>query len=996
MKEKDRFIQIAGGGKKMNGEIKRLEEIKPLSFTHFSLKEGGEPVFAREEKSEEELYANYLREKEEVKLRLKPFLAKYSPNVSCKKIEINDFLYRKETEEDKKDFSLVLNKQGKWEKVKTPHYIGVTGKWNCFYITSLSIDSLDDDKRFILMFESVDYICDVYVNGRMVYSHTGFFAPFEVDVTDYVNEGENKLLLVIHNDLTTNGIQVSGSIHHGNKIYACTNIGYDEPNLGWHHCPAGAGIIGRIYLLKSPLQRVRDCFVRPNINTGEITVETTVENYTDSKIDLDVFYSVDGRNFKEASLSNIKGTSDSFQIGSNHLKETLRIPSFRLWTLDEPYLYDIMVQLKDKDGKLIDTFQTHFGFREFKMDLESKPLKGAFFFNGKRIMLRGTNEMGHLPRAVMENNFDQLVDDIAAAKVAGLNFYRMTQRPTLPQIYDYFDMMGMLCQSDFPLFSYLTDGALGEAYKQVDEMERLTRNHPSVILETFCNETLDKTAWGKEQYVLSRYDIEKFFDIAKGIVLLLNPDRVIKYSEGDYAPLKETYGISDFHCYTYWYISHGLPSGKLRKGYLPPIRKDYMCGCGEFGVDGLDSLEIMKKYAPKEWLPKKLDDPWSPKVIAKEQCYVLHGDFFPEQNTIEEWINASRQFQKEAIKEYVHSLRLRSDYLESTAVHLLIDAWPMGWTKTLIDVDRKPKPAFYAFQEANIPLRVSLRRDQFVIYQKDKAAVEIYAYNDFPEDKEVEFRVSIHYGDTIQTYSGKGIAKSVGTTYLGEVVVKSEAGYLGEVKVISEMTCDGKTTYDEVSLEIKPNEKKANKTPLILSSSLECLKSICEGPTDDNQIFVDRDYFVEHQEELEEKASLGATVFVNMTYPMNVLGKDISFRVHTLEEEVRANNLIYPSFSCEYTKEFGLLDFKNFYNTKAGYQDLTAWFKFYYPGAEEILYTLEDTPEEQYRLHKKHKLIMGSVKHGKGQIIISTLSSLDGCVGYNPVLDRLFKNIIEK
>ncbi len=215
----------------------------------------------------------------------------------------------------------------------------------------------------------------------------------------------------------------------------------------------------------------------------------------------------------------------------------------------------------------------------------------------------------------------------------------MTQRPVFDEIYTYFDMLGMLCQSDFPLFSYLKPSAVGEALKQVREMELLTRNHPSVILETFCNETLDKTAWGKEQYNLSRYEIEKFFNSAKEVVEIYNPKRVLKYNEGDYAPIEKTHGISDFHCYTYWYVSHGMPSGKLQKGYIPPIRPDWMTGCGEFGVDGLDRYELMKKYCPSDWYPEDIDDLWSPVPIAKQQCYRMHGNFFPEPSTCREWID---------------------------------------------------------------------------------------------------------------------------------------------------------------------------------------------------------------------------------------------------------------------------------------------------------------------------------------------------------------------
>ena len=129
--------------------------------------------------------------------------------------------------------------------------------------------------------------------------------------------------------------------------------------------------------------------------------------------------------------------------------------------------------------------------------------------------------------------------------------------------------------------------------------------------------------------------------------------------------------------------------------------------------------------------------------------------------------------------------------------------------------------------------------------------------------------------------------------------------------------------------------------------------------------------------------------------PLNVLGEDIIFRIHMLEEEVRANNFVARSETSKYTKEFEETAFQNFYNTEKDYQDLTAWFKFEWSGAEEILYTYEDTNDPKYALHKKHKLITAEKKHGKGKIILSTISALNGCIGHNPVLDKFIVNLIE-
>ena len=995
--EKDRFIQIAAGGKKMNGEVKRMAEIPPLPIKHNILQPQKTQLgITMSAFNQEKAYQSFLEEKATLRAYYAPFLENYARKAADNALAIVDFSYRKETDEDKADFSGVLKGEGEWEQVKIPHYVGPDGRWNAFYRTELSLASKEDGKYYILDFEAVDYIAEVYVNGRMAGRHEGFFAPFSVNITDYIHAGKNVLLVVVKNDVTSTAVTVDGYAHYGDKIYGATHFGYDEPSLGWHHCPAGAGIFGKVKMTAAGTSRITDIFVQPDIDKGEIIVHTTVFTYAYKTCRHKIGYTLEGRNFKETIFENVAGKIDPFTVDENYLTEKFAIPNYKLWTQQTPYLYAITVTLYDENGNKIDEKQTHFGMRKFHMDENSTP-KGAFYFNNERIILRGTNEMGHLPLCVMRGDYEQLIDDILIAKVANLNFYRMTQRPVHDEIYTYFDMLGMLCQSDFPLFSYLKPSAVGEALKQVREMELHTRNHPCVVVETFCNETLDKTAWGKEQYNLSRYEIEKFFNAAKEVVEIYNPDRVIKYCEGDYAPLTETHGISDFHCYTYWYVSHGMPSGKLQKGYLPPIRPDWMTSCGEYGVDGLDRWELMQKYCPKEWLPKTQDEPWSPKPIAKEQCYVLHGDFFPEQNTAREWIQASREWQKTAIKDYVHILRRRVDYIESTAVHLLIDAWPCGWTKTLVDVDRIPKPAYYAFKEASIPVRISLRRDKYVVYEGGTLTTEIYALNDTAKDVEVKATASVYFnGEEIASYTTENTATGVACTYLSEILTKIPEDKMGVIKVVAKLENGNEITYDEVEYVVREKVAKAQKTPMLFGERVQCIARICDGSTIEKVIFADDDYFYEHREELEARAKGGCRLVVITNKPLHILGEDIIFRVHTLEEEVRANNFVARSETSKFTKEFAEMDFQNFYNAKTDYQDLTAWFKFEWSDAEEILYTFEDTNEPKYALHKKHKMIAALKKYGKGEVILTTLSCLDGCLGYNPVLDKLIINFIEK
>ena len=994
----DFFAQIAAGGKKLITRIPPLSPVSPLALAHEELPKAEATEIALPKFDEQKEYERFLEEKKALRARYQPFLENYARavNTPLKSEALVDFDYRKETEADCQDFSLVLGGQGEWERVKLPHYVGPAGIWTAFYKTTIRLQEKDTTKEYVIDFEAVDYIAEVYLNGRLVAHHTGFFTPFTAILTPYIKTGDNTLVVVVRNDIPTKGASIDGITHYGNKIYAATHLGYDEPYEGWHHCPAGAGIFGKVRFITCEKQRIADIYVRPDIDHSKITVYTTFYNFLRTHTENQVRYTVEGRNFKKTVFENYEGKIKRTLVEENYLEEEFEIPNPRLWTTDEPYLYEITVTLLDKEGNIVDEKQTHFGMRKFHMDENSTP-KGKFYFNNARIILRGTNEMGHLPRCVMNGDYEQLIDDILIAKVAHLNFYRMTQRPVFDEIYTYFDMLGMLCQTDFPAFLFIRESVVGEALKQVDEMERLTRNHPSVIIESFCNETADSEDYGWEQYGLGRIKMQNFFDSARQAVLLSNPDRVVKYCDGDYSPVAESYGVSDFHCYTYWYTSHGVPSGKFEKGYLPPFRPEWMAGCGEYGVDGLDRLELMKKYFPKEWLPATDDEAWTPKIIPKAQCFNMHGQYFPEQDNIRDWIKESREWQRIATKKYVHALRRRVDYVQSRAVHLLIDAWPSGWTKTLVDVERIPKPAYYAFKEANIPVRVSIRTDKSLVYDDDSVITEFFALNDLAVDKKTTVRASVYYDGKLQcSYEKTAVAKATAATYLGDVIVKPK-GFFGTVEIVAEMTVDGEKTYDSLSFEVKPRNKKASFVPTIYSDKLQEIVGLCEGEVSEKVIFCDNDSYRAMQDELEEKAFNGARVIVFTNRPINVLDENILFKVHNLAEELGTTKvLLYHNPEHPFVKEFPPISLKNIYNADTDYQDLIAWFHFDWQGSEEILYDVLNENKDPACMRKNHKMVMASKKHGKGEIIVSTLTALKGCIGCNPYYDKLFINLIEK
>ena len=207
--------------------------------------------------------------------------------------------------------------------------------------------------------------------------------------------------------------------------------------------------------------------------------------------------------------------------------------------------------------------------------------------------------------------------------------------------------------------------------------------------------------------------------------------------------------------------------------------------------------------------------------------------------------------------------------------------------------------------------------------------------------------------------------------------------------------CKGKT-FDEITFRVMPRLKKSVNLPEICGERVKDIAKICGSKPIDKVIVCDDDYFTANQRSVEERVKNGAKAIVFTNKSLNIIGDDVIFPVHTLAEEVRANNFVARSATSRYTREFGEEDFKDFYNAQKGYRDITAWFKFDWDGAEEILYTFEDCDDEKYALHKKHKFIAAEKKYGKGAVILSTLSALNGCIGHNPVLDNFLINIIEK
>jgi len=669
-------------------------------------------------------------------------------------IEVERFDWRVETTADRSDFKSALDGEGDWQPVVVPHYGPPLGRKATIYRTTIDLTApFFSAGSIFIRFDGVDYRTQVFVNNSFIGTHEGFFAPFEFDITAAVRPGKNCVVIRVENDYIFMGSRDENSPerYEGEKLYAATGPGYDDAEMGWHHCPPAMGIYQTVFIEARSRMHIADCFVRflPDGCSGEawITVHSADVFPGEVLFNLSVY----GKNFDQIIFQNKRFSPQGLHIpglgdvakrvesalplkagaGENLFRVPFVIDSVRRWDLDSPWLYQLQVDLLGSNGVTIDSLACDFGMRTFRMDTADEP-RGRFFLNDRPIKLRGANTMGHEQQCVMRKNLEQLRDDILLAKIAGLNFLRLTQRPVQRQVYEMCDRLGMLTQSDLPLFGVLRRPKWLEAVRQVGEMVRLVRDHPCNALISYINEPFPNGMDEPHRHLL-RSELQDFFTIADLVARQENPDQVIKAVDGDYDPPAP--GFPDNHCYCGWYNGHGIDLGKLHKGYWQKVKPGWNYGCGEFGSEGLDPVDLMRRHYPAEWLPQsaKVEKTWSPDRILQAQTGRFHYLWFETPASLQDWVEASHAHQAWITRLMTEAFR-RNRHMHSFAIHLLIDAFPAGWMKAIVDSERRAKPAYFAYREALTPLLVCWRSDRQAWSFDEEIELEAWICNDTAEN----------------------------------------------------------------------------------------------------------------------------------------------------------------------------------------------------------------------------------------------------------------------
>ena len=320
-----------------------------------------------------------------------------------------------------------------------------------WYRRVFEIPREDFGKRLSIEFDGVFRDCMVALNGHFLGRNMSGYAPFNYDVTDFLNYGA-KNFLVVRVDAT----QGEGWFYEGAEIYR------------------------HVWLVKTnPVHVARyGTYVTSGVSRGlaTVSVSTEVENASDSQQPCRVVSKILDR------AGKVGGSATSLPItiaprSRHEFKQQAELNNPILWALEEPHLYRLLTTV-EANGVTVDHYETPFGIRTIRFD----PAEG-FFLNGKHVRIKGTcNHQDHagvgsaLPDRIQSHRIEKL-------KEMGSNGYRTAHNPPTPELLDACDRLGMLVMDETRTMS-----SSPEALNDLRTLICRDRNHPSVIIWSLGNE----------------------------------------------------------------------------------------------------------------------------------------------------------------------------------------------------------------------------------------------------------------------------------------------------------------------------------------------------------------------------------------------------------------------------------------------------------------------------------------------------------------------------
>ncbi len=375
-----------------------------------------------------------------------------------------------------------------WRQLDLPHdwgiegpfkqeYPGETGKlpwWGVgWYRKHFRVSPGEKGTQFHLEIDGAMAYAMVWLNGKFVGGWPYGYASFELDLTPYVEFGADNVIA----------------------------IRLDNPPDSSRWYPGG-GIYRNVWLVKTVPVHVSHwgTYITTDVSplAATLNMKVSIDNNrsepTSATVETKVYELINGRKSGKPVSSSTETASLIAGNSKSSYPMTMRLTNPKLWSLLKPNLYVAVTTVSEYrhplDGVLVDRYETVFGIRTIKFDVEK-----GFLLNGERVKIQGVcdhHDLGALGAAL---NMRALERQLEILKEMGVNAIRTSHNPPAPELLELADRMGFLVMDE--AFDAWRRGKKKNDYhllfddwheKDLRAQVRRDRNHPSVILWSIGNE----------------------------------------------------------------------------------------------------------------------------------------------------------------------------------------------------------------------------------------------------------------------------------------------------------------------------------------------------------------------------------------------------------------------------------------------------------------------------------------------------------------------------
>lgn len=348
----------------------------------------------------------------------------------------------------------------------------ITPEQKLWYGRTFDKPALKAGERLKLHFGAVDWHAVVYINGKKMGEHKGGYDPFSFDITDALTSDTKQAITLSVWDPTNQARQPNGK---------------QRLNPGGIFYTPVTGIWQTVWLEQVNDTHIESLKIVPNIDDKTINVAVNAKGNAEAVISV----LQDGRVIAEKSVAANTNAS-------------LAISAPRLWSPEDPFLYDLKVTLKS-NGNVIDEVKSYFGMRKTSLVKDQWGIT-RMALNNKPYFQLGPLDQGWWPDGLYTAPTDEALKyDIEITKKLGMNLARKHVKVEPARWYYWADKLGLLVWQDMPSTTGIVRVHDAEDMKfspdeaaqfkaELKAMIDARGNHPSIIVWVPFNE-----GWGQHE-----------------------------------------------------------------------------------------------------------------------------------------------------------------------------------------------------------------------------------------------------------------------------------------------------------------------------------------------------------------------------------------------------------------------------------------------------------------------------------------------------------------